>query len=76
MKLLVVYNNLLLTFNHLTLLTYALNLKLAREDLDASSEVLKWETLSNDSNRTPDLDPLDLDKYQVALVYNIAEFNF
>nr|XP_036231360.1 patronin isoform X48 [Bactrocera oleae] len=38
--------------------------KLAREDLDASSEVLKWETLSNDSNRTPDLDPLDLDKYQ------------
>ncbi|XP_011204209.2 patronin isoform X17 [Bactrocera dorsalis] len=41
--------------------------KLAREDLDASSEVLKWETLSNDSNRTPDLDPLDLDKYQQSL---------
>ncbi|XP_053966246.1 patronin isoform X2 [Anastrepha ludens] len=38
--------------------------KLAREDMDASSDVLKWETLSNDSNRTPDLDPLDLDKYQ------------
>ncbi|XP_067628269.1 patronin isoform X5 [Eurosta solidaginis] len=41
--------------------------KLAREDMDASSEVLKWETLSNDSNRTPDLDPLDLDKYQQSL---------
>ncbi|XP_017465062.1 PREDICTED: patronin isoform X21 [Rhagoletis zephyria] len=41
--------------------------KLAREDLDASSDVLKWETLSNDSNRTPDLDPLDLDKYQQSL---------
>ncbi|XP_020713091.1 patronin isoform X19 [Ceratitis capitata] len=38
--------------------------KLTREDMDTSSEVLKWETLSNDSNRTPDLDPLDLDKYQ------------
>ncbi|XP_054740814.1 patronin isoform X8 [Anastrepha obliqua] len=41
--------------------------KLAREDMDASSDVLKWETLSNDSNRTPDLDPLDLDKYQQSL---------
>ncbi|XP_020712903.1 patronin isoform X9 [Ceratitis capitata] len=41
--------------------------KLTREDMDTSSEVLKWETLSNDSNRTPDLDPLDLDKYQQSL---------
>ncbi|XP_041450320.1 patronin isoform X47 [Drosophila obscura] len=35
-----------------------------KEDLESCPEVMKWETMSNESKRTPDMDPVDLDKYQ------------
>nr|XP_017019852.1 patronin isoform X30 [Drosophila kikkawai] len=35
-----------------------------KEDLESCPDVMKWETLSNESKRTPDMDPVDLDKYQ------------
>ncbi|XP_017019860.1 patronin isoform X47 [Drosophila kikkawai] len=34
------------------------------KDLESCPDVMKWETLSNESKRTPDMDPVDLDKYQ------------
>ncbi|XP_041450291.1 patronin isoform X18 [Drosophila obscura] len=37
-----------------------------KEDLESCPEVMKWETMSNESKRTPDMDPVDLDKYQVG----------
>lgn len=30
------------------------------------AEYMKWETMSNDSKRTSDIDPNELDKYQVS----------
>ncbi|XP_041450299.1 patronin isoform X26 [Drosophila obscura] len=41
-----------------------------KEDLESCPEVMKWETMSNESKRTPDMDPVDLDKYQVGEAYN------
>lgn len=38
-----------------------------KEDLESCPDVMKWETMSNESKRTPDMDPVDLDKYQVSL---------
>ncbi|KMY94572.1 uncharacterized protein Dsimw501_GD25467, isoform D [Drosophila simulans] len=35
-----------------------------KEDLESCPDVMKWETMSNESKRTPDMDPVDLDKYQ------------
>ncbi|XP_051861563.1 patronin isoform X45 [Drosophila albomicans] len=35
-----------------------------KEDLESCPDVLKWETMSNESKRTPDIDPADMDKYQ------------
>ncbi|XP_030388180.1 patronin isoform X30 [Scaptodrosophila lebanonensis] len=35
-----------------------------KEDLESCPDVMKWETMSNESKRTPDIDPVDLDKYQ------------
>lgn len=32
---------------------------------DLNADILKWETMSNDSKRTSDVDPSELDKYQV-----------
>ncbi|XP_016976485.1 patronin isoform X29 [Drosophila rhopaloa] len=37
-----------------------------KEDLESCPDVMKWETMSNESKRTPDMDPVDLDKYQVG----------
>nr|NP_001261056.1 patronin, isoform N [Drosophila melanogaster]AGB93588.1 patronin, isoform N [Drosophila melanogaster] len=34
------------------------------KDLESCPDVMKWETMSNESKRTPDMDPVDLDKYQ------------
>lgn len=30
------------------------------------ADYMKWETMSNDSKRTSDIDPNELDKYQVG----------
>ncbi|XP_015039486.2 patronin isoform X48 [Drosophila pseudoobscura] len=38
-----------------------------KEDLESCPEVMKWETMSNESKRTPDMDPVDLDKYQQSI---------
>ncbi|XP_017078327.1 patronin isoform X13 [Drosophila eugracilis] len=38
--------------------------KNTQEDLESCPDVMKWETMSNESKRTPDMDPVDLDKYQ------------
>ncbi|XP_023172511.2 patronin isoform X28 [Drosophila hydei] len=38
--------------------------KVSQEDLESCPDVLKWETMSNDSKRTPEMDPADMDKYQ------------
>ncbi|KRG05177.1 uncharacterized protein Dmoj_GI21023, isoform AB [Drosophila mojavensis] len=38
--------------------------KVCQEDLESCPDVLKWETMSNDSKRTPEMDPADMDKYQ------------
>ncbi|XP_070140587.1 patronin isoform X43 [Drosophila kikkawai] len=38
-----------------------------KEDLESCPDVMKWETLSNESKRTPDMDPVDLDKYQQSI---------
>lgn len=38
---------------------------------DLNADILKWETMSNDSKRTSDIDPNELDKYQVK---NISFF--
>lgn len=32
---------------------------------DLEGDYMKWETMSNDSKRTSDIDPNELDKYQV-----------
>jgi len=39
----------------------------SQEDLESCPDVMKWETMSNESKRTPDMDPVDLDKYQVGV---------
>uniref|UniRef100_A0A1I8NIZ2 Uncharacterized protein n=1 Tax=Musca domestica TaxID=7370 RepID=A0A1I8NIZ2_MUSDO len=39
--------------------------KLNQDDLMAD-DYMKWETMSNDSKRTSDIDPMELDKYQVS----------
>ncbi|XP_039228960.1 patronin isoform X31 [Drosophila yakuba] len=38
-----------------------------KEDLESCPDVMKWETMSNESKRTPDMDPVDLDKYQQSI---------
>ncbi|XP_032590789.1 patronin isoform X26 [Drosophila grimshawi] len=38
--------------------------KVCQEDLESCPDVLKWETMSNESKRTPEIDPADMDKYQ------------
>ncbi|XP_064543341.1 patronin isoform X39 [Drosophila montana] len=38
--------------------------KTCQEDLESCPDVLKWETMSNESKRTPEIDPADMDKYQ------------
>ncbi|XP_051861557.1 patronin isoform X38 [Drosophila albomicans] len=38
-----------------------------KEDLESCPDVLKWETMSNESKRTPDIDPADMDKYQQSI---------
>ncbi|XP_030388177.1 patronin isoform X27 [Scaptodrosophila lebanonensis] len=38
-----------------------------KEDLESCPDVMKWETMSNESKRTPDIDPVDLDKYQQSI---------
>ncbi|XP_017837883.1 patronin isoform X33 [Drosophila busckii] len=35
-----------------------------KEDLESCPDVMKWETMSNESKRTPEMDAVDLDKYQ------------
>lgn len=35
---------------------------------DLNADLLKWETMSNDSKRTSDIDPSELDKYQVCWI--------
>ncbi|XP_030238099.1 patronin isoform X34 [Drosophila navojoa] len=41
--------------------------KVCQEDLESCPDVLKWETMSNDSKRTPEMDPADMDKYQQSI---------
>ncbi|XP_017078326.1 patronin isoform X12 [Drosophila eugracilis] len=41
--------------------------KNTQEDLESCPDVMKWETMSNESKRTPDMDPVDLDKYQQSI---------
>ncbi|XP_023172497.2 patronin isoform X15 [Drosophila hydei] len=41
--------------------------KVSQEDLESCPDVLKWETMSNDSKRTPEMDPADMDKYQQSI---------
>ncbi|KAL7735747.1 hypothetical protein ACLKA6_019998 [Drosophila palustris] len=38
-----------------------------KEDQESCPDVLKWETMSNESKRTPDIDPADMDKYQQSI---------
>ncbi|XP_032292379.1 patronin isoform X39 [Drosophila virilis] len=41
--------------------------KVCQEDLESCPDVLKWETMSNESKRTPEIDPADMDKYQQSI---------
>ncbi|XP_064543325.1 patronin isoform X24 [Drosophila montana] len=41
--------------------------KTCQEDLESCPDVLKWETMSNESKRTPEIDPADMDKYQQSI---------
>ncbi|XP_017837885.1 patronin isoform X35 [Drosophila busckii] len=38
-----------------------------KEDLESCPDVMKWETMSNESKRTPEMDAVDLDKYQESV---------
>ncbi|XP_017837889.1 patronin isoform X39 [Drosophila busckii] len=38
-----------------------------KEDLESCPDVMKWETMSNESKRTPEMDAVDLDKYQQSI---------
>ncbi|XP_037947366.1 patronin isoform X4 [Teleopsis dalmanni] len=38
-----------------------------KDDLESNTDLLKWETLSNESKCTPDRDPVDMEKYQQSI---------
>ncbi|KAH8418644.1 hypothetical protein KR222_008335 [Zaprionus bogoriensis] len=38
-----------------------------KEDLESCPDVMKWETMSNESKRTPEIDQADMDKYQQSI---------
>ncbi|XP_037895535.1 patronin isoform X3 [Glossina fuscipes] len=43
--------------------------KMSQDDLEG--DYMKWETMSNDSKRTSDIDPNELDKYQQIAIMNM-----